>query len=134
MSFAIELVIPLIGVATSVIASGIFDVFSKKNKKEETLEDRINKLTSALKESSHLVSQVESEIQSRQLLVKELQDDAERYEKLVSLNQNQVDAVAQVLQGELRKEGKSSFWKGVAVNFVFFILGAGTSWYLSAGL
>ncbi|MCS0179991.1 hypothetical protein NDI96_06205 [Vibrio alginolyticus] len=134
MSVAVELVIPLVGVATSVIASGLFDVISKKKQKEETMEDRINKLTSALKESSSLVSQVEDEIRSRQALVNELKEDAKRYEDLASLNQQQVDAVAQVLQGELRKEGKVSFWKGVAVNFIFFLLGAGTSWYMSAGL
>ena len=133
MSLGIEVI--LIGAATSMAASMLLDLFNKKSrKKEETLEDRINKLTSALKESSHLVTQVESEIQSRQQLVEELQEDAQRYEQLITLNQEQVDAVAQVLQGELRKEGNSSFWKGVAVNFVFFILGAGTSWYFSANL
>ncbi|TOO35734.1 hypothetical protein, partial [Vibrio parahaemolyticus] len=86
MSVAVELVIPLVGVATSIIASGLFDVISKKKQKEETLEDRINKLTSALKESSSLVSQVEGEIRSRQALVNELKEDAKRYEDLASLN------------------------------------------------
>ncbi|EGR4363233.1 hypothetical protein QO227_21265 [Vibrio vulnificus] len=133
MSLGIETVV--VGAVASFVASGILDFISKTSKKkEETLEDRINKLTNALKESSHLVTEVETEIQSRQKLVQELQKDAQKYEQLIALNQEQVDAVAQVLQGELRKEGKSSFWKGVAVNFVFFILGAGTSWYFSAGL
>lgn len=120
------------GALTSTIASLAYEFFAKKEKKQETLEDRINKLTSALQESSHLITSVESEIQSRQKLVSELQDDAQRYEKLISMNQEQVDAVAQVLQGELQKESKKSFWKGVAVNFIFFIMGAVVSWYISA--
>lgn len=121
------------GVAASAISATLQSFFEKKGKKEETLEDRINKLTSALKDSSQLVTEVEKEIQSRQQLVSELQKDAEKYQKLISLNQEQVDAVAQLLQGELRKEGNKSFWKGVFVNFVFFIMGAGLSWYLSKG-
>lgn len=120
-----------VGIGASIAASGIFDYFRQKNDMPETLEDRINKLTTALKESSQLVTEVESEIQTRQHLVKELQSDAKRYEQLISMNQEQVDAVAQVLQGELRREGKVSFWKGVAVNFTFFVMGAGASWYIS---
>ncbi len=123
-----------IGMAASAIAGAIQSFFSRKEEKEETLEDRINKLTSALKESSHLVTEVEKEISSRQQLVLELQKDAEKYEKLVSINQEQVDAVAQLLQGELRKEGNKSFWKGIIVNFVFFILGAGVSIAISVSL
>ena len=113
------------------LASGIFAEFAqKRSRKSITLEQRIDKLTTALKESSRLVSEVESEIQSRQRLVSELQQDAERYKNLITLNQEQVDAVAQVLKGELRKEGRKSFWLGVFVNFVFFLLGAALSWAL----
>lgn len=122
------------GAIASTISSLVYELITKKNKKKETLEDKINKLTSALKESSHIITSVESEIQSRQKLVSELQDDAQRYEKLISMNQEQVDAVAQVFQGELQKESKKSFWKGVAVNFIFFIMGAIVSWSLSSNL
>ncbi|MDZ4202068.1 MAG: hypothetical protein U1C96_08010 [Gallionella sp.] len=121
------------GVAAAAASGAFQSFFEKKGKKQETLEDRINKLTAALKESSQLVAAVEEEIQSRQQLVSELQKDAEKYQKLISLNQEQVEAVAQLLQGELRKENNKSFWKGVIVNFVFFIMGAGLSWHLSKG-
>ena len=124
----------VIGMAASAIAGFMQAYLSSKNNKEETLEDRINKLTIALKESSHLVTEVENEISSRQQLVEELQKDAEKYEKLVSINQEQVDAVAQLLQGELRKESNKSFVKGIIVNFIFFILGAGVSILISIGL
>ncbi|MCR9988651.1 hypothetical protein [Vibrio antiquarius] len=50
------------------------------------------------------------------------------------MNKEQVDAVAQVLQLELKREGKKSFYLGLIVNFVFFILGAGTSYAISASL
>ena len=77
---------------------------------------------------------MEIEINKRKNLVQELQKDAEKYEKLVSINKDQVEAVAQLLQGELRKEGNKSFWKGIMANFIFFVLGAGVSVALSIGL
>ena len=121
------------GALSSVIVSVIQSFLVRNREKPETLEDRIAKLSSALKKSSRLVAEVEGEISKRQALVVELQNDADRYQKLVSLNREQVDAVAQLLQGELRREGTKSFWKGVLVNFVFFALGAVLSWYLGRG-
>lgn len=119
------------GTIASVAASVIEVYVLKKYRKPENLETRITKLTSALKESSRLVGEVEEEIAKRQALVGELQQDAERYQKLVSINKEQVEAVAQLLQGELRKEGRKSFWGGVIVNLVFFVLGGLLSWYIS---
>ncbi len=122
------------GLVVSLIFGTIYSFIENKGIKKETLEDRIIKLTTALKESSQLVTEVETEIQSRQQLVSELQNDAEKYQKLISINQEQVDAVAQLLQGVLRKDSNKSFWKGVIMNFVFFIMGSGLSWYLSKSL
>jgi peptidoglycan hydrolase CwlO-like protein len=134
VSFEIITIASAIGIVVSATAGFINGYFHKSHNKKETLEDRINKLTSALQESSHLVTEVESEINERKNLVQELQKDAEKYEKLVSINKEQVEAVAQLLQGELRKEGNKSFWKGIIANFIFFILGAGVSIALSIGL
>lgn len=133
MSFFIE---PALIVTAGAIASALaqlLQVWLKKKKTAESLEDRIKKLSDALQQSSHLVSEVEAEISERQKLVNELQKDAEKYEALKAINQEQVDAVAQVLSGELRKEGNKSFWKSVAVNTVFFICGAALSWYFTVG-
>ena len=133
MSFDLVVPVAIAGTISSVLVS-LFEIYVlKKYRRPETLEIRINKLSSALRESSKLVAEVEGEISKRQELVTELQRDAERYQKLVALNKEQVDAVAQLLQGELRKEGTKSFWKGVVVNFVFFVLGAVFSWYLAHG-
>jgi TolA-binding protein len=131
MSFELITAVTIAGTISSIIA-GLFEILVlKKFRRPETLEIRIKKLMSALKESSKLVTEVESEISARQELVVELQKDAQRYQQLIQLNKEQVEAVAQVLQGELRKEGNKSFWRGVCVNFVFFALGALLSWYLT---
>jgi hypothetical protein len=67
------------------------------------------------KESSRLVGEVEDEISKRQSLVNELQQDADCYQKLVSINREQVEAVAQLLQGELRKEGRKRLGSGLEI-------------------
>jgi len=132
MSVQLITALAISGSIASIVAS-LFEVFVlKKYRRPETLENRISKLSGALKESSRLVAEVEGEIQKRQALVTELQQDADRYQRLVSLHQEQVEAVAQLLKGELRKEGRRSFWSGVIVNFIFFCLGALLSWYLAA--
>jgi TolA-binding protein len=125
--------ITIAGAIASLIVAAIQYSEARRRGRPETLEDRITKLSSALQDSSRLVAEVEGEISKRQALVVELQHDADRYQKLVSINQEQVQAVAQLLQGELRREGTRSFWKGVLANFVFFVLGALLSWYLGRG-
>jgi len=79
-----------------------------------------------------LISQIETEIDNRQALVHKLQSDIETYRQITELNQSQVEAVAQLLRGELRKESHRSFWRNVAINFGFFVLGAVVSGLLIA--
>lgn len=130
----LSLLVAVIGAIASLLGSFFIESLKRRKPSGETLENRIEKLTSALKESSRLVSEVEREIQSRKTLVDELREDADKYQKLVSLNRDQVESVAQLLQAELRKEGTKSFWKGAALNFVFFAIGAGISWVASRGV
>ena len=77
-----------------------------------------------MREATELVSHIESEITSRSALAEKLQKDVDVYNKLVELKKPEVEAVAQLLRGELEREGKISFWKGFATNFLFFVLGA----------
>jgi hypothetical protein len=134
MSVDVSVILGVAGAAASILGSLLTEYFKQKKRGKETLETRIEKLTSALQESSRLVSEVEREIASRRDLVAELRRDADKYQNLVSLNRDQVDAVAQLLQGELRKEGNKSFWRGAALNFVFFAIGAAISWVASRGI
>jgi len=96
----------------------------------ETTEQRVNRLTNSLSEAVQLISQIEKEIESRRALASELQNDIETYKRVVALQQSEVEAVAQLLRGELRKQGRRSFWQNVAVNSVFFALGALLSFVL----
>lgn len=71
------------------------------------------------------------ELEQRIKLVEKLKEDAEQAEQIISMSEEQVSAVRKALNQELQKEGKKSFWQGVAVNFIFFILGAAASFIIS---
>jgi len=112
--------------AASVSIAGEFLTAKLKKKKgtKETLDERIERLTKSLTEATHLVGNIQNEIEERHKLVTKLQRDIDTYNKIASLKSDEVEAVAQVLRSELKSEGKKSFWQGVAINFVFFALGA----------
>lgn len=124
--FELITVLGAIGALVSVIGQ-ILQTIRRKRRTQETTEDRVKHLTKSLDESIALISSIESEIKARSALAKELESDIDRYNKLVELKKPEVEAIAQLLRGELAKEGKGSFWRGFAVNFLFFVLGAGAS-------
>lgn len=126
-----------IAVVTSVLgalASYVVEFFRhgpKTRKSGETIEDRVGKLTKALTDATALIGSIEAEINARSALATQLQADVDKYTKLVEVKKPEVEAIAQLLRGELKKEGRSSFWKGFATNFLFFILGVGASWVIN---
>jgi predicted translin family RNA/ssDNA-binding protein len=103
----------------------------EKSERGRSIEQRINRLSSALSESAHAIQVVEAEIKERSELVEKLRRDAETYEQLKNMNREEAEAVAQALRGELKTEGRRSFWSNAAMNFLFFVLGVGTTVALS---
>jgi hypothetical protein len=119
-----------LGAVASLLAEIVPRFFREKKKSDETIEDRVARLTQSLEEATGLIRNIENEIKARSTLASQLRGDVDRYNQLVQLKKPEVEAVAQLLRGELKKESTSSFWKGFAVNFLFFALGAGTSWLI----
>ncbi len=128
MSIVVELsTIAAISGIIGAISSFIAALAQRKKTKEDDLESKINGLTSALSDSANLINHIQTEIESRHKLVEKLKADHEHYEKLVKLKESEVEAVAQLLRGELQKESKNSFIKSIAANFIFFVLGSAVS-------
>jgi len=92
-----------------------------------TTEQRIARLTQALSESSHVIQEIEEEMQERSELVERLKQDAQRYERLTNIKREDADAVAQTLQGELRKGERRSLVTNFIMSFGFFALGVMTT-------
>jgi hypothetical protein len=131
--FEVLVTLGLVGALISIISEffrrSIFTLF--RDEKEEGIEDRIKKLTSALTQSTKFISQIEEEIKKRAELADRLKADVDRYKKLCSVRSDEVEAIAQTLRFELQKEGRKSFWSGVFVNAIFFVVGAITSYFIS---
>jgi len=102
-----------------------------RERRGETTAVRIEKLFQALSESTRMIASIERELNERSGLVQRLRDDCKRYDELAKLKGAEVEAVVQSLRGELRKEGKRSFWQAVGLNFLFFLAGVVVSFYVS---
>jgi flagellar biosynthesis/type III secretory pathway M-ring protein FliF/YscJ len=124
----------LVGVVGAIVGAFTSLYLTRRRERSEggrSIEQRINRLTSALSESAHTIEVVEAEIKERSDLVEKLRRDAETYEQLKNMNREEAEAVAQALRGELETQGRRSFWSNAAMNFVFFVLGVGTTVALS---
>ncbi len=91
----------------------------RDDKAEETFEDRVERAVGALTDANAIVGQLESEIAVRKAAVERLQE----HQKLLELDKEQVQAVANLLQGETRKETRRATRIGVGSNFLFFLAG-----------
>lgn len=131
-----ELFILIIGGILSISLSLIFEVIfiflKKKNEsKDDNITFRIKEVSEKLEGLAEEISELQDELEKRIQLVEKLQKEAEEAENIISLTENQVKAVRTTLNNELKKEGQKSFWKGVVVNFIFFVLGAFISFIFS---
>jgi flagellar biosynthesis/type III secretory pathway M-ring protein FliF/YscJ len=74
---------------------------AQRREEQTPLEARIASLSETLSNAARTVDEAEREIRARQELVQQLQQDQQRYEQLKQLDQEQVDAIAATLQGQL---------------------------------
>lgn len=86
---------------------------------EETSEQRVSRLTSSLSEAVRTVEEIQAELREGQEAVERLRGQIETFQRLRDLDQGEVEAVAEVLGLELRKEGRRSAWR----DFAFFFAG-----------
>lgn len=114
-----------VGTAVAISASSatLITLFLEKRKEVPPLEHRIAELTDSLQKSSRSISDIEQEIEQRKSLVDKLQEDARIAEGLKTLNQEQVDAVAATLRGQLKVQEDESWWGDVRMNVFFTLLG-----------
>jgi uncharacterized coiled-coil protein SlyX len=70
----------------------------------QTLEQRAGSLTTALSDSAHVIQEIETDIEARREIAEKMQNDIEIYERIKDLNCSEVEAVAQAVEGEDRKE------------------------------
>jgi hypothetical protein len=126
-------------IALNLTMSAAFSYFGQRKSQserekteEEIIKEKVDTLTSSLNRSADLISEVTEHINQRHELVEKLKKDHEKYQNLVNLKEEEVQAVAQILRGELKQEGKSSFRKSFLMNSLFFLMGSAVSVVVTA--
>jgi len=119
----IPMMLLLFGFMVGIQFLGLLLERKLKLKHGETSRARIDRLSKALNESIELTSEIENEIRSRHKVVEKLKEDVERYEELSSIKASEIEAVAQTIRGEIKRESNKSLLKSTIVNFLFFIAG-----------
>jgi len=132
----ISLIATLVGGSSSLVAA-VLKTYLKKRKSAPSSEDmatQIKAISDSLSKSASDLVEMQEQLKERIAFVQDLNEQAKKAESIASLNQAQVDAVNAILGSNLQKEGRKGFWQGVVVNFVFFILGAVASYFMSVYL
>lgn len=90
-----------------------------------TYRDRITEVKENLTRTSLLLSALEDDLATRTRLLEKAQADAERYEKLASLNAEQAKAVEDLVGRQFERQGRANayyWWAGIVVAFVLGIV------------
>ena len=126
------IIVPVVGFISSFLA-GLLNaqLSNKKEQQEEDISVRIKSVTDVLSNSIVELDSLQKELGKRIELVEKLKNEADQAEQIIKLTEGQVKAFKNTLNQELKKESKKSFWQGVLVNFIFFILGAFASYIVS---
>lgn len=128
-----ELILAVVFVAAGA-ASAVFGVYTVKRAEQgagksapASLEERITSLAAGLSKAARAIDEIESETQARQQLVARLEADAVRHGQLLALDRDKVEAVVQMVGGEVRAESRRAarrqFWLGLLQSVFFFVAG-----------
>ena len=119
------LITAVLGSTFSILFSTIqAEIRKKRETKNDDVAERIKIVAEKLLSTSDELNDVQMQLEKRIIFVNEIKAQAEEAEQLLNLRKSEVDAIRTTLAKELKYEGKISFWKGVAVNFLFFIGGS----------
>jgi hypothetical protein len=122
--FSLVTLIGFVFITASVYVSQHF--FYPKEKLPD-LPARISTLTESLNGAAKTIDAIEHEIKQRQALVEQLEREADTASKLKTLNKDQLDAVAQVLKGEIQSDQRQNFWNAQALAFFYAAVGVALS-------
>lgn len=132
MDIIVTLFSGILGMSSSIIYEIICIILKRKKVREENdITSRIKDVSTVLEKSVQELGELQTELEERVKMVEKLKEEAEQAETIISLTEEQVKAVRITLNSELQKEGRKSFWQGVTVNFIFFVLGAIVSYIVS---
>jgi hypothetical protein len=113
-----------VGLLGILVVSWLLWLQRLHRQREPDLRDRVKQLSANLSTAATAISAIEQEVQARQQLVAQLEEDAERAEALARLHESEVQAVVQTLQVEFRGAERRSFRLNLLLSLGSFVAGS----------
>ncbi|WP_372659852.1 hypothetical protein [Amycolatopsis kentuckyensis] len=94
---------------------------SRREEGEVTYRDRITEVKDHLTRTSTLLRALEDDLATRTKLLEQAEADADRYEKLASLNAEQAKAVEDLVGRQFQRQGRANaiyWWAALVIAFI----------------
>jgi uncharacterized phage infection (PIP) family protein YhgE len=105
----------------------LYDIFVELKEGKKSINSKIDKAYNSLKETSELISDLESDLNERTEKVKELSDTYEEYSKLAKIEEDKIQPLLNQLEKTVGKgrniERIVSFFINIVAGLLIFILG-----------
>jgi septal ring factor EnvC (AmiA/AmiB activator) len=110
---------PMLQMVSRAVLSLITGVDVRAAEARGTFDDRVADASKALRDAAATVAELEDEIQARQTAVARL----EQQRKVLEVDREQVEAIAGLLNENVRADSNRAMWIGLGSNALFFVLG-----------
>lgn len=120
----------MISITSSFLGINLKDIKKILNKKSinnsenAKISASIDAVSKNLVDSKETIENALREIEKQKILYEQMKQEAEIYQQITSMNQEQVDALNKLLESTLNKQEKKSFPKTFMWNLFFCILSA----------
>lgn len=120
----------MISITSSFLGINLKDIKKILNKKSinnsenARISASIDAVSKNLVDSKETIENALREIEKQKILYEQMKQEAEIYQQITSMNQEQVDALNKLLESTLNKQEKKSFPKTFMWNLFFCILSA----------
>ena len=120
----LQLLSGIVSILLGIVGAIVSYYFSKRSaKNEEKTSVRIDRLSSVLKKASSEIEELENEVKNKSKRLQELDDHSKRLEGLLSLKEEQVEAIRQELRATLKENSRSSRIWTILIGAIWFIVG-----------
>lgn len=116
-------VLAIIGIFISAVSYLMSTYFNNVDTDNEDISIRIENISHSLDEASSELSNIQKELEDRIEYVENLKKEAEIAENVISLSNEQVNAIQSKLNQELEASSGKSFFQSIFISAVFFVLG-----------
>ena len=103
------------------------DIENQKN-----IADKIQQLSDSLEKSSELMKEIESDFEQQRILAEKWKDEAETYQSIAQLNQDEVNAVRKIFGQQINLENRRNIRFSIFLGALFCIIGIVGGLLLSA--